>query len=46
MARAAAAKGVDAKAYTVDQLKSGELAMSCMDPVSYTHLKLPTSDLV
>ena len=32
VARAAAAKGVDAKTYTVEQLKSGDLAMSCMDP--------------
>ncbi len=32
VAKAAAAKGQDAKAYTLDQLKSGELEMSCMDP--------------
>ena len=32
VARAAAAAGVDAKAHTLAQLKSGELQLSCMDP--------------
>ncbi|MBS0412574.1 MAG: nitrate reductase subunit alpha, partial [Proteobacteria bacterium] len=32
VAKAAAAQGADAKAYTVEQLKSGALQMSCMDP--------------
>ncbi len=32
VAKAAAAAGQDAKAYTLAQLKSGDLEMSCMDP--------------